>query len=410
MYITKLKNFNFLLILIFISICLKSEGQTTKHTYKNPTGDEFPIMGWSTFYKADNITEKNFKTFRDCGFNITLSMVGDTALTFKTIRCAAPNKVKVMVNCPQTKNITSIPKVVPAISKSTDIAGYYITDEPDASKFNDIRKVADELYKYDKNQMPFVNLLPMVEPSRLKAANYKTYLLEFLRITGIPMFSYDCYPIIKKNGKISIKETFYQNLEIASEVSRETGAPFWAFCMSASHLSYPKATKGHLLFEAFSALAYGAQGISYYTYTTRTNESIKYYDAPINTKGEKTATWYACQDVNKQIQSLKNVFLGAKLQNAWHTGDKLPKGTKRLGKLPGPFQMLKSEKAGVLVSHLKNRDSNYLVVVNHDVQAKQKIQIKKDNKVKRITPEGGIIEDTVSEFTLEAGGYLIFKW
>lgn len=397
-------------LLLFSCLTVTQAQVNNPPVYKNPTGKEFPILAWSTFRSADNITDNNFKIIKEGGFNISLALVADMNLTRQTLRCANAAGIKVMVNCPQTKTLNSIPKNVASIRRNNAVMGYYIKDEPDASQFPELRKLRDAIYKADPDHFPFFNLYPIIEPSRLKAKSYKDYLLEFIKTVDTPMFSYDNYPIQKINGRITVKDSFYENLEIASEVSKETGRPFWAFCMSTPHLSYPTPTLGELQFEAFSALAYGAQGLSYYTYCQEDSKEIKYTDAPINLKGEKTKIWYLCQDNNRQIQALSNVFLGCSLQNAWHTGSKIPKGTKKLSKLPAPFTSFKSGDAGVLVSHIKNKGKNYLVIVSHDVIKKQNIEIGKPESVVRIQSDGKSIKDPAQNYTLEPGGYLIFSW
>lgn len=391
-------------------ICCHANDSTQCPQYKNPTGVEFPIMAWTTYKTEKDIIPENFSTLYDGGFNLSVTTLPDISLTTLTLKAASGSGVKILIDCPQIKDLKTIPKTISLFRNNPNLMGYYITDEPQASSFPKWKEYRDLIYQHDTIHLPFINLLPIVETERLQASDYETYIRKFINIVNLPFFSFDNYPIIEKNNKITIRETFYENLEIASRVSICTSRPFWAFCLSAAHYNYPTPTKSHLLFEAFSALAYGAQGLSYYTYATRTDGTIKYHDAPLDSLGNKTKTWYIVQEVNQQIHNLTSVFLGSKLLGAWHTGDNIPRGTSRLHKLPSPFKKLISGNKGVLITHLTNNGKNYLIIVNHDVVNSQKISLTKDKSVKRIYPDGKTKSFASSKLTLDAGGYAIFVW
>lgn len=380
--------------------------------YINPTGNEFPIVASSTFREEADITLKNFEILKEGGFNVSLALLPNIDLTIKSLKYAKQVGIYVMANCPQTRTVSSIAKNIPRIKGYSSLMGYYLGDEPSAQKFKEIKKLRDEIYKYDTQHALYLNLLPIADPKMLGTRTYKIYIQEFFKIIDLPFVSYDHYPIIKNNGKISVKDTFYENLEIVSSVCKEYDRQFWAFCLSSPHFSYPEPTLGHLTFEAFSALAYGAQGLSYYTYMGEKKSSINFAKYPVNTRGERTNIWYLCKDVNGQIQAQKDVFLGAKLVNAWHTGRTIPKGCKKLGALPGPFETLKTGNSGVLVSHLKNGDKNYLVIVSHDVEKNQDIDItyKNSTQVKQVLPNGKVTESIMNSYTLTPGGYLVFQF
>lgn len=401
----------FVLICInIIAISCTASTNIIHPKYVNPTGNEFPILGSGTFSFESNINPKNFRILREAGFNISLAMVATKALTIQTLEAAEGSGVKIIVNDPDIKNLNTIPTAVSSYRDKPNVMGYYITDEPKADAFKKWKEYRDLIYEYDSIHIPYINLFPIVDRKRQPADQYESYLRDFIDILDLPMFSYDNYPIIKQNGEIIIKDTFYENLEIAAKVSTDTQIPFWAFCLSTRHLNYPLPTKTHLTFEAFSALAYGAQGISYYNYIAPRHSSIKHFEAPADSLGRKTKLWYIVRDVNQQIQNLSFVFLGAKLIGVWHTGNQIPIGTTRLTELPNPFKNLKSEKEGVLVSHLVNNGHQYLVIVNHDILKSQLISLDKETYVKRIYPDGKVKAHSSSKFKLDPGGYAIFSW
>ncbi len=405
----------------FITACLlffaitgaigcKADGNHVGTPYINPTGQEFPILGTETFNSSSNITYENFKNFKEAGFNISLALLADTNLISQTLNKAKQLGIKVIIHAPQVKRPNDIPQYVSIYKDNPNVAGYYVTDEPTASSFKKWKDITDLILRYDSVHIPYINLLPNVEPSRLQAKNYESYLLDFINLLKPKMFSFDNYPIIKKDGEIVIKEKYFENLEIVAKVSKKTQVPFWAYCLSSPHFSYPYPTKAHLLFQTFSSLAYGAQGMSYYTYSLPYKSKIKFDATPVDSLGNKTKIWYLLKDVNTQIQNLSKVFLNAKLIGVWHTGKEIPIGTNRLKKLPKPFGKIITGNKGVLVSHLNNNDINYLVIVNHDIENPQQISLKRDNYVKRVFPDGKTKVFSQKNFSIEPGGYVIFSW
>ena len=85
--------------------------------------------------------------------------------------------------------------------------------------------------------------------------------------------------------------------------------------------------------QIFGNLAYGAQGVQYFTYKCpHPYGGYTYYDAPIDTNNEKTPVWYMVQRINKDIHALTWVFLGAEFLRAGHTNEVTPVGCARLTK------------------------------------------------------------------------------
>ncbi len=419
----------FSLIALFLSLIITSassaillSNQTTSlfaknklndykcRNYTNPTNKEFPILGWITFCDEKQITHENFKTLHDAGFNISLGSAANQDITLKTIKAAEGTGVKILINCPETRRIPSIRETVTLFRNNSNIIGYYVWDEPTAKAFDKWSEVCREILKYDSIHIPFVNLLPIAPPAQLGIDNYFDYLADFIKKSDSNVFSYDNYAIINQNGKTVVFESYYQNLEIAANVAKIYNIPFWAFCLSAPHNNYPDPTIEYLTFEAFTALAYGAQGLSYFTYSIPPETSVKFRSAPIDKENNKTNLWYLVQQNNYQIQSLSNVFLGAKLIDVWHTGKKIPKGTKRLEAPPYPFKHISSEEKGVLISLLENNGNRYLVIVNHDILNPQKVSFSASSKITRIRYNNQRRVPSDYSFSLTPGGYAIFTW
>ena len=92
----------------------------------------------------------------------------------------------------------------------------------------------------------------------------------------------------------------------------------------------------------FSDLAYGAQGLQYFTYWTPVNsEGFDYEFGPIGLDGRRTVAYDLVRQVNGEIKALSGVFAGAKVKWVRHTGKTIPRGTQRLTKLPEPSTLIR---------------------------------------------------------------------
>lgn len=158
-------------------------------------------------------------------------------------------------------------------------------------------------------------------------------------------FCYDLYPIRERSDLIytgvfkggnfkpyNIKEgeiiwdpidsdTFYGRLNLFATFSKKYDRPFWAFCDCQSYISLdryiyrPLALEQFLRYEAFSALAYGAQGLVYWSYPiskTVPGEQSNLV-APLNRRDAPTAVWHYVQKINREIKKYENVFFNGQV-------------------------------------------------------------------------------------------------
>lgn len=251
----------------------------------------------------------------------------------------------------------------------------------------------------------------MVAPQDLQAKDYEDYVQRFVDEVNITPISYDMYPVVMENGKAKLRPMFYENLEIVRKVSLRNDYPFWAFCLATAHDPYPIPSDTHLRIEAFSALAYGAQCIQYFTYWTPGTTVWNFHNAPIDENGKRTDVYYKVKNVNKEIQALAKVFLGAKATDVSHTGDSIPTGTKSLTQMPPKFQSIQSNGEGILVSQLVNGKNKYVMLVNRSIDDAQTVTFYLDQSVKRVMPFNGETKLNVGKqtLTLSPGNYAIFR-
>lgn len=224
---------------------------------------------------------------------------------------------------------------------------------------------------------------------------------------------------------------FFRDLEILSLVSRYCGRPFWytVRCMAYTNKKTNKATPYPSLvemrFSAFAALAYGAQGLQYWSYRQLSNNNdFDYTAAPVDANGQKvTAIWNAVQQINWEIRRLNSVFFESEVIQVRHTGSEQYEATALLKGSFGPLISVSS--TSILLSHLNTHGQDYLVIVSQILDPgdlvipiqKVKLEFADCYKIYRLTPsedpvgyKESLITSTTVEVSIPSGGYLIYKW
>lgn len=353
------------------------------------------------------------------------------------------------------------------------------TEVPVERTFNNLTLGHRLLTTYIPDIMSYFNL---AAPERKKdvslpkgwigtSGTYENYLNVLQNLYRPGVWSYDLYPFRINNGlqEMSVAnpetdppadtetlyEHFYSHLETFSAQAKKTGRPFWAYCMCEGHGEHkynneakkfypqwfmPVPTEGMLRFEAFSALAYGAQGIVYWQYGKGYSEVQKlhrenpdvdvendiegfiYEDAPLSiTKpdgseeyvkgegedykfpldqivlhyGEGKPIWKAVRQVNAEIKAFSDVFLRCKLLYAAHVGQIYEGAPQLSGKVAG-VEIVKTGEKGVLVTHLGNPLHEFVVIVNHDPFYPQEVRCTLNNIRKHTVRMFGIADESLT--------------
>lgn len=417
-YITRI------LVFVFLSFTVQGFSQLSVYSkganmpYRHPTPGEISIMAVSPVPDGITPTKEAYEEVVDCGFNLVTSQ-GSVAFYQKQFSLIEDLNLRFIVSTPQllTDNRSNYIK---ALKDNKHLGGWLLKDEPTAEFLPTLKEQYDIFKRQDPNHFILINLVGLIEKKFTgKYTVLKNYLENFQEMFQPMVWSYDYYPISMKSGKLNVNyEQFYSDLEDFSSMAKSTNRPFWAFCESMEYstkwYSRPAPTESYLRFEAFSALAYGAQGIVYWTYSLRkSGSSEKYISALVDLKGKKSKAWYAAQKVNNEIKKFNDVFYECNVADIRHTGKKQYKGTRKLSGAYGPFKSIKSGDSGVLVSLIENKGKNYVVIVSRDVLKKQNLTIELES--------GRMIEELTSidarrytsekplNFTLDAGNYLIFS-
>lgn len=391
----------------------ETDGATFVPRYKNPTPGQMPILMGAATGMGDNrlmLTEEWYAWLEDLGVNMISGLMGDMQTQMPRIfELSEQHNLKMLMRLVGSKSTEAVMQVVRQWRDCRSLGGYMVYDEPVVPDFPELRKLRDAIFTMDTTRIVMVNLFPIVPAKVCKAASYQDYVERSIREINTGLLSYDHYPVVEKDGVVSVKKDFYENLEIISSQAGKAGWPFWAYSLVFGHYGYAPPVESDIRFEVFNALAYGAQGIEYWTYGVRPGLDFKPTIAPIDTAGRRTRVWYDVQRVNREIQGLNPVFLGCEVVSKGHVGT-VPQGAEPLETMPGPLQSVKSGRQGVLVSQIRNQDRDYIVIVNHEPRQAQKVRLRFNGDVSQIYPDGRTETRRSGTFKLAPGGYLIFRY
>ena len=403
---------------------VKSAGQSG---YISPTPGKFPIIAYSPVTDERIPTKADFDTLKACGFNCAMTLfnhdeyfdlmgeIKDLGISFIPILDNYTNRGdtagirEFIANTRQFMRDHDIPDSL--------IGGYRIKDEPPYNNIYNMPPCYNAARSADPTVMPIINL--PAEPSgdfkpnaprRSYSANptsradMSKYLSIFYDAVYPGVLSYDYYPLLYNSSTKSIEvndSDFYYNLQLFARLSKEKGIPFWTFCESSNvryckigdknYKERPVATENHLRYEAFSALAFGAQGINYWRYSDRgddysslykNGEYMLYLTALTDSLGNCEPAWKCAQTVNREIKRYEEVFLGAELRSYSFFDSGLntdryvrPTDGADIPEYDGLIDIKAVSGKGVLVSHLYKNGLNHIILVNQDPFNSTKVKI-----------------------------------
>jgi hypothetical protein len=325
----------------------------------------------------------------------------------KALDTAQKAGIKMIVYCPELK--TDPENTVSRFMNHPSVAGYMLQDEPNRADFPELAEWAEKIRKTDDSHFCYLNLFPnYATEEQLGTRTYQEHVDLFVKEVPVQFISFDHYPIVGD----SLRANWYENLEVISRAATKAGKPFWAFALSVAHAKYPIPTLTQLRLQVFSDLAYGAQGIEYFTYWTPPYDTVwKFNNGPITLEGKRSIVYDRIRQLNKEIEGLSDVFLGAKVISVSHTGI-TPQGASPLTELPEPVKSLKTEGTGAVVSILENGTSSYLVIVNRDFRNSMTLYIECENNVKKILKDGASVpaNDYQAKMEIDPGDIAIYAW
>jgi hypothetical protein len=327
-----------------------------------------PIMTWLGPGK-DMLTPDIFKKIAEAGFSINMSFLGDKAANLKALDLARDAGLTLMIHDDRVAKLVedaSLPldpldQVVADYKSHPALFGYYILDEPNASKFGRLGEIVRHLAAKDPRHPAYINLFPTyANAQQLGTETYEQHVAAYLAAVKPAFISYDHYPITDKG----LRADYYRNLEIIRSAALDGHIPFWAFTLSVPHAVYLPPTAARLRLQLFSDLAYGARGLQYFTYATPTGNDFDWKPALIDAQGNPTPSYELARQVNAEIRAVETLLLRWVSKGVYHS-EPLPEGTHPL---PSDAPIRSFKNAPAVIGLFKDGADAYVMIVHRDYE------------------------------------------
>ena len=370
-------------------------------------GDEFPILAWYSLRPPLDTKEK-FIEMRESGFNLSLSFYKNIDDVRASLDAADGTGIKLLAFSPELE--WNVEQYVSEVGHHPALAGYFILDEPNVEYLRGYCKnQAQIIKKYASSKPVYINLLPNYAlPEQMGVASYEEYLETAVDNLPVDFISFDHYPVTFTG----FHENYYENLEMVSRIAKDNNIPFWGFARVVNE-NCPNPTKASIGIQIYSNIAYGAQGIEYYTYTSKGLSHTINYIAPIDSTGARTYVYDCVKEINKKVHAFSYVFLGMDVKNVIHVG-RIPKGCKGINEnIKGPQVTLLPEQSagtGFVVSYFENNGSKYVMVVNKDIEKPQSFQLSARRRLFSITESSSNRIRRKSQWEVPSGDFLLFRF
>lgn len=352
--------------------CVSAADATTTATRPAATGDPtfpefnkfFPIMAWD-----DVENEATIRKMANCGIN-SIAFVPPTLLD-----ACAKHDVKAILfdqrvtpRWDQQYNATSATSVlremVEKYNNHPATYGYHLKDEPDDGQFPELGKSSQLLRDIAPGKWAYINL-----PPGMGDWYSDTYLQKFVDMCKPPVLSYDNYAI-GETGTFSYG--FWANAWDVRKAALRNNLPFHVIILTAAHFNYRVPNDGDLRLQIYGSLAYGARGLGYYKFRSRSLDVLgapdlgNFRDAPLDQFDEKTAMYPKLKNINRQVANIAPYLMKLRNDDVYHVGE-IPERNHGITS----HTLLSGLKAGagLIVGDFTHEEdgSRWVMVVNKDL-------------------------------------------
>ena len=289
---------------------------------------DFEISG---FWAPYDISEEGLKFYKDAGFN-TLAMInhslGNTSeeqfyLGSKRTMTALENCKKVGLNAILNYNDwkaeqcegedyngeTPFSKYDLYGEYKDIITGVHICDEPNNKTMTEMsnKTLVDDFKKVYPNASYIINLSDITWPNGRGYDSYDDLLNHYstaiMSQFDVPYISVDCYPFWNNKDE-HILENYYKLALIAKEYNAKTTMILQS---SAGNEFKDSLSEGDMRWQAYLAIAFGADNLQYYCYSLP--KGIAYNYCILNEDGTPSVLYDYVKEINAEVQSFSDVAL-----------------------------------------------------------------------------------------------------
>lgn len=188
------------------------------------------------------------------------------------------------------------------------IWGIDVGDEPSALEFSHYGSVILRVDEKFSKQFAYLNLYPnygMLGQNtdeeirkQLGTQTYEQHIDQYCKYVPTEYICCDFYPYSR-----NVRD-FYENLRIVSDACRKNNRHFWIVLQVNSHREDRIISLNQLRFQAFSAMAFGAQVITWACYTAGW-----WHHQVLDDQGNKTPQYEKLKQVNSEMKCIAEEYM-----------------------------------------------------------------------------------------------------
>ena len=266
-----------------------------------------PIMTWPG-PDGSMLNAETFRLVAEAGFSVNMSFLGRREANLKALDLARAAGLKLMIQDDRVAKLLEDPSaplealaaVVADYKNHSALFGYFITDEPNASKFGRLGAIVARLKALDPVHPSYINLFPTyANETQLGTPTYEEHIARYLETVRPPFLSFDHYPVTTSG----LRPDYYRNLEIVRAMALAGRLDLWAFTLVTPHAVYPPPTAAHVRLQLWSDIAYGAKALQYFTFVTPGGTDYNWGPGLIDEDGRPGPAYGIAREVNAEIRT-----------------------------------------------------------------------------------------------------------
>lgn len=261
-------------------------------------------------------TEQHIKDIRDCGLDFIVCMENDRAALDLFAKYGLGAEVQGILpawwggsgeHAGKMRELNPMERYREAAAKFQDhpaVWGIDLGDEPSALDFPYYREVVNTVGELFPKQFAYLNLYPNYASvaqnnaeqtvNQLGTATYAEHIEEYCKNVPLDYICYDYYVYSTRNVP-----GFYENLRIVADAARRYGRSLWFVPQVNSDREDEWTSENRLRFQAYSAMAFGAETIIWACYTAGW-----WTHQVLDENGNKTEQYEKLKKINAELATL----------------------------------------------------------------------------------------------------------
>lgn len=265
-------------------------------------------------------TEKHIKELSDCGIDFVVCMENDRPALDLFHKYGVGAILSGIVpswwggdgdNAGKLEETYPLEKYDQAAADFEDhpaVWGIDVGDEPSALDFPYYGKVIDRVNQLFPNQFAYLNLYPNYASvsqnsaqetvNQLGTSSYEEHIQQYCKYVPSDYLCYDFYLY-----SINVPKA-YENLRVVADACQRTGREMWIVLQVNSNKPAEWITENQLRFQAYTAMAFGAENLIWACYTAGW-----WHNQVLDEEGNKTQQYDKLRRVNKELHILGEEYM-----------------------------------------------------------------------------------------------------